>query len=139
MRVLLAAVVGVGLLLAGTVVGVAGTALVVVSPCSESYRLAVQPTAPPDDGATPLDTLPSPQRAAVEAAIENRTDVRFGDREALAALDGAVVRADDTHYTARVVVVPCSTPYDEAALAGYATGLGGGFLAGYALLHRRLR
>lgn len=140
-RALLATVVGVVLVLSGTLAGSAGVALMLTTPCSPSYRLAVQSAAvAPEvpDTTVSLSELSDVRRDAVRAAVENRTDVAFADREALATLTDDVILAGGERYVARVVTVPCETPYPGMVFGGVVAVTVGAFLLGYAVLLYRL-
>jgi len=124
------------------VAGSAGTVLSFTSPCSPTYRLAVEPAGAVGDGpgdATPVEELSEVQRAAVTAAVENRTNRSFSDRDALADLDGETVLVGEDRYLPRLVEKPCDTPRPELALGGWATFLVGGLVVSYGVLAHRMR
>lgn len=137
----IAGVVGTLLLIVGFVVGAGGLVLLFTNPCPPTYHVSLQPVeavADPPNETVSFASLDEHQRAAVTAALENRTERSFGSRDRLAALDDAVVSVDGDRYVADVVEEPCRTPYDDLSLGGFAGATVGFLLVLYAFLAWKL-
>lgn len=136
MRTLLAAAVGVVLLVGGGLAGVAGLGLAATDPCPATYRVALQPATavadPPAETVSP-GGLPEPARTAVRAALADEP-FAVGSREALAPVTDVTVVAEGRRYVATVERLPCRTPYDELAVGGFLAAGVGFFATLYAVL-----
>lgn len=140
MRTVLIGVVGSVLLIVGSLAGVGGLGLLITDSCSPTYRLSMQPVdsvADPPERTVTYAELTDVQRPAVDAALANQSRMTVRNRAPLAALTESVIKKDGMRYVATLVTVECRTPFDEIAIAGFASAVCGGFLLGFAFILRR--
>ena len=140
MRTLLIGIFGSLLLIVGSIAGVGGLGGLIIDPCTQTYRLSLQPADSVSD--TPDQTvsygeLTEVQQVAVDAALENRSRLSFRDREPLDELTDTVIEKNGSRYVAHVIANECRTLYDDLAIVGFTGAIGGFLLVGFALIVHR--
>ena len=129
------------LVVSGLIAGIGGLGLQISNPCSSTYQVSLQPvdsvTNPPDKTVI-FESLTEYQQTAVEAAIENRTQLTFKSRERLDPLVEAVIIIEENRYIVAISEDPCQSLYGELALGGFAGAILGCFVVMFSIAVWRL-